>query len=75
MRLSVCAFYIRVEALYTLTHHPAESVTSDFFIADPITEMHANAYSFQNIPKSLVEVTEREDRDLDPEKKGPKQVE
>ena len=29
-------FYIRVEALYTLKHHPAESVTSDFFIADPI---------------------------------------
>ena len=36
LRLSVCAFYIRVEALYTLKHHPAESVTSDFFIADPI---------------------------------------
>ena len=36
MRLSVCAFCIRVEALYTLKHHPAESVTSDFFIADPI---------------------------------------
>ena len=35
LRLSVCAFYIRVEALYTLKHHPAESVTSDFFIADP----------------------------------------
>ena len=35
MRLSVCAFYIRVEALYTLKHHPAESVTSDFFLADP----------------------------------------
>ena len=35
MRLSVCAFYIRVEALYTLKYHPAESVTSDFFIADP----------------------------------------
>ena len=28
-------FCIRVEALYTLKHHPAESVTSDFFIADP----------------------------------------
>ena len=37
LRLSVCAFYIRVEALYTLKHHSAESVTSqDFFIADPI---------------------------------------
>ena len=35
LRLSVCAFYIRVEALYTLKHHSAESVTSDFFIADP----------------------------------------
>ena len=35
LRLSVCAFCIRVEALYTLKHHPAESVTSDFFIADP----------------------------------------
>ena len=35
LRLSVYAFYIRVEALYTLKHHPAESVTSDFFIADP----------------------------------------
>ena len=30
-----CPAYIRVEALYTLKHHPAESVTSDFFIADP----------------------------------------
>ena len=36
LRLSVCAFYIRVEALYTLKHHPAESVTSDFFIVDPM---------------------------------------
>ena len=36
LRLSVCAFCIRVEALYTLKHHPAESATSDFFIADPI---------------------------------------
>ena len=35
LRLSICAFCIRVEALYTLKHHPAESVTSDFFIADP----------------------------------------
>ena len=29
-------FIFRVEALYTLKHHSAESVTSDFFIADPI---------------------------------------
>ena len=35
MRLSVCAFYIRVEALYTLKHHSAESVTSDFFHCGP----------------------------------------
>ena len=34
LRLTFCAFYIRVEALYTLKHI-AESVTSsDFFIAD-----------------------------------------
>ena len=40
LRLSVCAFCIRVEALYTLKHHPAEAVTSDFFIADPILGQH-----------------------------------
>ena len=47
LRLSVCAFYIRVEALYTLKHHPAESVTSDFFIADP-NNIHdfASSYAF-----------------------------
>ena len=44
MRLSVCAFYIRVEALYTLKHHPAESVTSDFFIADPIYKVFRDHY-------------------------------
>ena len=40
LRLSVCAFYIRVEALYTLKHYPAESVTSDFFIADPTDDRY-----------------------------------
>ena len=35
LRLSVCAFCIRVEALSTLKHHPAESVTSDFFHCGP----------------------------------------
>ena len=35
LRLSVCAFCIRVEALYTLKHHPAESVISDFFHCGP----------------------------------------
>ena len=35
LRLFVCAFCIRVEALYTLKHHPAESVTSDFFHCGP----------------------------------------
>ena len=37
-RACVCAFYIRVEALYTLKHLPAESVTTDFFIAGPILD-------------------------------------
>ena len=41
LRLSVCAFYIRVKVLYTLKHHPAESVTSDFFIADPTLQQPA----------------------------------
>ena len=45
MRLSVCAFYIRVEALYTLKHHPAESVTSDFFIADPNVDCIEDSYA------------------------------
>ena len=35
LRLSVYAFYIRVKALYTLKHHPAESVASDFFHCGP----------------------------------------
>ena len=50
MRLSVCAFCIRVEALYTLKHHPAESVTSDFFIADPIYTEITNAVHVTSLP-------------------------
>ena len=53
LRLSVCAFCIRVEALYTLKHHPAESVTSDFFIADPIYTEITNAVHVTSLPGSL----------------------
>ena len=51
LRLSVCAFYILVEALYTLKHHSAESVTSDFFIADPIILL-VSALSFQRATRN-----------------------
>ena len=35
-RFSLYLFYVRVNPLYTLRRNPAESVTVDFFIADPI---------------------------------------
>ena len=35
-RFSVCPFYVRVKLLYTPRCKPAESVTVNFFIGDPI---------------------------------------
>ena len=46
------SFYIRVEALYTLKHHSAESVTSDFFIADPKEGKEDDETRFSPLPGS-----------------------
>ena len=35
-RFSVCPFYVRVKLLYTPRCKPAESVTVNFFIGDPM---------------------------------------
>ena len=40
-------------ALYTLKHHPAESVTSDFFIADPV--------HYTNMMTKFLSVTQTEE--------------